>query len=247
MRRYSRVMDEERLVQPGLSTIYTGKNPLIDIIAVDGPDEDVFESFTSKNGTFWLEDKDMLPKDIPSCRILTFRYSTSHYSDPAIVLVEDLVADRDEISKRRPIIFLCHSSGGTLVRDALAYSESHEGREKRTESTRSICVSTFGLLLFDDGSLLKTGLKLLQIIPNNFQKFCDHIASEAPYSSADSRSEDISEILGYNRITEEHQDKCKFSSRASSGYKKAVQTLLQYSDEASRAIPYRWEVKGYGS
>ena len=64
------------------------------IIAVHGPDEDVFESFTSKNGTFWLGDKDMLPKGIPSCRILAFNYSTPHGSDPAIELAEELAADR---------------------------------------------------------------------------------------------------------------------------------------------------------
>lgn len=75
---------------------------------------------------------------------------------------------------------------------ALAYSESHDGREKRTEFIRSIRISTFGLLFLDDGGLLKTRSKLLQIIPNSFQSFRDYIASEAPCSSAGSRSEDVS-------------------------------------------------------
>lgn len=35
------------------------------IIAVDGPDEDVFESFTSRNGAFWLRDKICFQKMFP--------------------------------------------------------------------------------------------------------------------------------------------------------------------------------------
>ncbi|ODM19336.1 hypothetical protein SI65_05954 [Aspergillus cristatus] len=115
----------------------------------------------------------MLPKDVPNCRILTFSYFMPHDSDPAIKLTEELAADRGGRAKERPIVFLCNSSGGALVRDALAYSESYDDGEKEEAHTPSIHVSTFGLLVFDNGGLLYTGSKFLQIVPSSFQRFCD--------------------------------------------------------------------------
>lgn len=82
----------------------------------------------------------------------------------AQTLVQDLFADRNvscfassmkfptlmhsklEDATERPIIFLCASLGGIIVKRALAYSESRQG--PKTSHLHSIYTSTYGLLFF---------------------------------------------------------------------------------------------------
>ncbi|KAK0714744.1 ribonuclease-like protein p/mrp subunit [Lasiosphaeris hirsuta] len=137
-----------------LTEIYCGHDPVVDIVAVHGLNGDAFRTFTSKTlGQCWLSDPDMLPRDLPSCRVLTFSYpatvanvlgktSSDRILQHAQTLVAELVADRELADAvDRPIIFVCHSLGGIL---ALVYSASRTGN--RIEHLRSIFVSTYGIL-----------------------------------------------------------------------------------------------------
>ena len=102
---------------------------LASIIAVHGLNGDAFETWTTKNtGRFWLRDTDILPADLKRARILTFSYNASTSAllgktssdrilQHAHTLVAELVADRElEDAVERPIIFLCHSLGGIVVK-----------------------------------------------------------------------------------------------------------------------------------
>ncbi|KAH8422390.1 uncharacterized protein LDX57_000147 [Aspergillus melleus] len=100
----------------------------------------------------------MLPKDLPDCRVLTFSYpasvaavfgrtSSDTILQHATTLVQELAADRQiERATERPIIFLCHSLGGIIVKRALIYSESRKA--KKSEHIHSIFVSTYGIMFF---------------------------------------------------------------------------------------------------
>lgn len=149
--------EEERAT---LTTVFNGDDPVVDIVAVHGLNGDAFKTFTAeKSGTFWLGDKDMLPQDLKGrCRILTFSYpasvtallgrtSSDRILQHATTLVAELVADREgEGATERPLLFLCHSLGGIIVKRALIYSASRTG--PMVEHIRSIYVSTYGIVFF---------------------------------------------------------------------------------------------------
>ncbi|KAK4446131.1 ribonuclease-like protein p/mrp subunit [Podospora aff. communis PSN243] len=140
-----------------LTEIYRGADPAVDIVAVHGLNGDAFRTFTSQtSGRCWLDDPEMLPKDLPNCRVLTFSYpatvanvlgktSSDRILQHAQTLVAELVADRElENAVQRPIIFVCHSLGGIIVKRALVYSASRTAQ--KIEHLRSVFVSTYGVL-----------------------------------------------------------------------------------------------------
>ena len=97
----------------------------VDVVAVHGLQGDAFKTWECSNGTLWL--RDYLPKEIPSARIMTFGYdstvafsnSVARIEDKALDLLNRLGVQRDENIGRRPVIFICHSLGGILVKKAL--------------------------------------------------------------------------------------------------------------------------------
>lgn len=70
----------------------------------------------------WL--RDFLPQQIPHARIMSFGYdsgvlfskSTSNIGTFAEQLLELLLSMRVNVSATRPIIFICHSLGGIVVK-----------------------------------------------------------------------------------------------------------------------------------
>ncbi|KAI1751951.1 ribonuclease-like protein p/mrp subunit [Xylaria castorea] len=142
-----------------LTEVYRGENPEIDIVAVHGINGDAFNTFSSKsNNRFWLGDHDMLPRDVKNSRIMTYRYpasvatilggtSSDRILQHAQTMIAELVADRElEDATERPIIFVCHSLGGIIVKRALVYSASRTSRH--INHLHSIYVSTYGILFF---------------------------------------------------------------------------------------------------
>ncbi|KAI0502713.1 ribonuclease-like protein p/mrp subunit [Xylaria bambusicola] len=142
-----------------LTVVYQGDNPEIDIIAVHGINGDAVHTFSSKsNNRFWLSDDDMLPRDVKNARIMTYSYpasvtallggtSSDRILQHAQTMIAELVADRElEHATERPIIFICHSLGGIVVKRALVYSASRTA--SHIKHLRSIYVSTYGMLFF---------------------------------------------------------------------------------------------------
>lgn len=101
--------------------------PAIDIVAVHGLGGDAFATWThAKSKKFWL--RDFLRQQIPDARIMTFGYnadaafgqSTAEIIDHAKSLLASLVDKREEADEiHRPLMFIAHSLGGIVVKQAL--------------------------------------------------------------------------------------------------------------------------------
>ncbi|KAK7402702.1 hypothetical protein QQX98_011566, partial [Neonectria punicea] len=106
----------------------------VDIVALHGLSGDAFKTWTDEDDHLWL--RDSLPEHIPNARIMTFGYdsalknSTSRMTilDFAQDLLTRLVMERQDPSeKERPIIFLCHSLGGIVAKQALIMAHVQDG------------------------------------------------------------------------------------------------------------------------
>ncbi|KAF6228261.1 hypothetical protein HO133_007991 [Letharia lupina] len=141
----------------GLTELYRGDDPVVDIVAVHGLNGDPFRTWTTGGSEkMWLKDLDLLPSNLKNSRILTYGYdanvtamfgktSSDRILQHAHTLIAQLVADRElEDATQRPIIFVCHSLGGIVVKRAIAYSASRTS--KSIQHVHSIYVSTFGIL-----------------------------------------------------------------------------------------------------
>lgn len=141
----------------GLIEVYRGSDPIVDVVAVHGLNGHPLKTWTTeKTKKCWLKDEDLLPGYLKQSRILTFGYnaavaallgktSSDRILQHAHTLVAELVADRElEGASQRPIIFVCHSLGGIIVKRALAYSASRTS--KLVQHLHSVFVSTYGIL-----------------------------------------------------------------------------------------------------
>lgn len=116
------------------------------IVAVHGLGGHLFRTWTHKSQCCWL--RDLLPEDIPDARIMTFGYdanvigsSMNTFKDSAQLLLQHLLLKRDpelvcgstmkvlkeknlflnfnpKIPSSRPILFICHSLGGLVAKQA---------------------------------------------------------------------------------------------------------------------------------
>lgn len=116
-----------------LSTDECEKN--IDVVAVHGLQGDAYKTWEHENGSLWL--RDFLPTDIPHARIMTFGYdstiafskSVAKIEDKALELLNWLSAKRSPTAPgglSRPIIFICHSLGGILVKKTLIIAHERD-------------------------------------------------------------------------------------------------------------------------
>ncbi|KAJ6780959.1 hypothetical protein PWT90_06022 [Aphanocladium album] len=102
----------------------------VDIIAVHGLGGDAFKTWTHQpTGKLWL--RDFLPGFLPSCRVYTFGYpaklhdvnvsaGVQDFARQLLSSVRNLMEDSSEAP--RPIIFVCHSLGGIVCKQALVYA-----------------------------------------------------------------------------------------------------------------------------
>ncbi|KAI9710443.1 MAG: hypothetical protein M1812_007411 [Candelaria pacifica] len=145
----------------GIHEVFAGEDPIIDIVAVHGLNGHPFKSWTTRGEEgsqqrCWLSDQDLLPRALKQARILTWGYnanvtallgatSSDRILNHAQTLVAQLEADRSlENASRRPVVFVCHSLGGIIVKKALAYSASRTS--KHIKHLHSIYVSTYAIL-----------------------------------------------------------------------------------------------------
>ncbi|KAL4962580.1 uncharacterized protein BDV14DRAFT_178258 [Aspergillus stella-maris] len=135
----------------GITPLYEAPTAEVDVIAVPGLGSNAIGSWKSPSSNrLWL--RDFLPDDVPNIRILIYGYDTSLLGNDAKESIEDLgsrflesiKAFRSDITHRRPIIFIGHSLGGLLIKEALV-----RAREKsEDEKNLAVSKSCYGLLLF---------------------------------------------------------------------------------------------------
>ncbi|THV51253.1 hypothetical protein BGAL_0117g00080 [Botrytis galanthina] len=127
-----------------------GESPYrIDIVALHGIKGDAFRTWTEKNEdgvkNMWL--RDQLPNELPGARIFSFGYDanvlfsrgTGTIEDFATNLLEDLVRERkDDSNRKRRIIFICHSMGGIVLKNALIKAVDNNLYKNTFASTSAI-------------------------------------------------------------------------------------------------------------
>ncbi|GAP91029.2 putative cytochrome P450 [Rosellinia necatrix] len=152
--------DEEKIC--GIKEVYrpADDDAEIDIVAVHGLNGDALRTWTSrKNGVCWLYHPDFLPRYVRNARVLVWGYNSSFGTltgvEPsenrihhhAQTLVAQLYADRKlENMTEKPIIFLCHSLGGLVVKRALSYA--HSRSSDKLAHLHTIFTCTYGMLFF---------------------------------------------------------------------------------------------------
>ncbi|KAL8294757.1 hypothetical protein RB600_000626 [Gaeumannomyces tritici] len=136
----------------GITPLYEGKSGAdVDVIAVPGLGSHALGSWKSPNSDdVWL--RDFLPKDVPNIRVLLYGYDTTLTDNRLKQSIEDLGATfleqviafraRDGTS-RRPIIFIGHSLGGLLIKEALVRT-----RNLSNDAYSNLSKACFGMLLF---------------------------------------------------------------------------------------------------
>ncbi|OQE15875.1 hypothetical protein PENSTE_c026G03081 [Penicillium steckii] len=165
----------------GLKLLYDGEQAIVDIIAVHGLNGHREKSWTALNGVAWLQS--ILPKDLPNSRIFTWGYETPA-SDVAFdvpvfqTVSEKLVQDLNDmreatVTVSRPIIFIAHSQGGTIVKSAILYSEQGKnGENGASTDLHDIAKSTHGNIFMGTPELDSrlSGLKsYISLIENSNQ------------------------------------------------------------------------------
>ncbi|KAI4157359.1 MAG: hypothetical protein LQ342_008341 [Letrouitia transgressa] len=111
----------------GITPLYeASKDVDVDVIAVPGLGGHTIGSWKSPSGNdVWL--RDYLPDDVPNIRVLLYGYDTSLLRNKSKDSIEDLgrrfleliQAFRTDNASRRPVIFIGHSLGGLLIKEAL--------------------------------------------------------------------------------------------------------------------------------
>ena len=116
------------------------------IIAIHGLNGNLYTTWTDGD-RLWL--RDFLPTAIPEARIFTFGYnaglaftrSVSNVDDYARILLERLMAARRKSAgTKRPIVFICHSLGGIVMKKALVIA--HE----RSDRYQSLSSEVYGVI-----------------------------------------------------------------------------------------------------
>ncbi|KAL4926264.1 LipA and NB-ARC domain protein [Aspergillus undulatus] len=167
-----------RIRQFGLNVVYESPNALVDIVFVHGLNGHPHRTWlSSKTNTFWPVD--LLPNVLSQnrVRILTYGYNANVTSftdgtskdrilNHSETLAASLAANRTiKNCTERPIIFVCHSLGGLVVKRALIYSRSISN--EKVEHLRSVYVSTYGILFLgtphNGSEVAKWGLLLQNI------------------------------------------------------------------------------------
>ncbi|KAK3371804.1 hypothetical protein B0T24DRAFT_579256 [Lasiosphaeria ovina] len=136
----------------GITPLYEDpKGAHVDVVAVPGLGSHAIGSWKSpKSNDVWL--RDYLPGDLPNVRVLLYGYDTtlvnSNSRDSIETLGHRFLESIKEFRKssntdRRPVVFLGHSLGGLLIKEALVYASS-----RPDDPNVNIYKACYGLLFF---------------------------------------------------------------------------------------------------
>ena len=108
----------------GLHVLRSGVEPVnVDIVAVHGLEGHPYATWTHPNDHLWL--RDSLPDYLPNTRVMTFGYDAAIFTKSVADVRDTARALLSELNTRRkgcqgrPIMFICHSLGGVIFKEAL--------------------------------------------------------------------------------------------------------------------------------
>jgi hypothetical protein len=124
----------------------------VDIVAVTGLGGHALGSFRSADGlSVWL--RDFAPEDIPRARFITYGYDTAVVASDnnqgvhelARTLLDGLVIFRQRTqTQQRPLLFVCHSLGGVVLKEALVMSS--KATDAKHKKLLEVMTVTYGLV-----------------------------------------------------------------------------------------------------
>ena len=94
---------------------------------VHGLNGDPFETWKDQDsGVFWPQE--LLPAELPGARVMSFGYNADIHNNTSVAgirgnaknLLHILQQKREKIGSTNPIVFLAHSLGGLIVKQASA-------------------------------------------------------------------------------------------------------------------------------
>jgi hypothetical protein len=150
----------------GFTPLYDPEDANVDVVAVTGLGGHALGSFRSADGlSVWL--RDFAPDDIPRARFITYGYDTavvaSHSNqgvhELAHTLLDGLVTFRQRTqTQQRPLLFVCHSLGGVVLKEALVMSS--KVTDAKQKKLLEVMTMTYGLVFMGVPNL---GLKHNQL------------------------------------------------------------------------------------
>ncbi|KAF2029167.1 hypothetical protein EK21DRAFT_68331 [Setomelanomma holmii] len=102
----------------------------VDIVAIHGLNGDAYTTWQHENGTLWL--RDLLPSNVPGSRVFTYGYPSELFWSSSVATLQDysrnLLSSLTAIleGKQRSIIFVCHSLGGLVCKQALVLAHEDD-------------------------------------------------------------------------------------------------------------------------
>lgn len=137
----------ERPKGTGLYILCESPGAEIDVVAVHGLNpknnsNHAFDTWT-KGNTLWL--RDMLPERLSKpVRVMLFAYNSSPAINASAIKLDDhsrnllqwLSSKRPQKHHQRPLVFICHSLGGLVVKQALVEAKLDESYTSIIKSTR---------------------------------------------------------------------------------------------------------------
>jgi len=150
----------------GFTPLCDPEDAEVDIVAVTGLGGHALGSFRSASGaTVWL--RDFAPQDVPRARFVTYGYNTGVVASDsnqgvrelAHTLLDSLAIFRQRTqTQKRPLLFVCHSLGGVVLKEALVMSS--KATEAKHEKLLEVMTVTYGLVFMGVPNL---GLKHSQL------------------------------------------------------------------------------------
>ncbi|RFN46776.1 protein serac1 [Fusarium flagelliforme] len=233
------------------TSVYTHPEAKVDIVLVHGLNGQPDTTWTANNNVFWP--LDLLPAALKDshANIMVYGYNADVYSScndrtpssnfihqHAQSLVTNLTFHRrSEGTFKNPIIWVCHSLGGILVKRALLYSS--DTHEPHLQDLRSIFVSTFGLIFLGTphiGSDAASWGLVLQAMADAV------IPKRVTIVDANSAGPLLPGVTYYG-IEATHSNMCKFESTSSPGFRNIATTIHQWVNKAPYLVQGRWFIE----
>ncbi|KAK1579705.1 uncharacterized protein LY79DRAFT_652008, partial [Colletotrichum navitas] len=212
----------------GITPLYEDTNGVaVDIVAVPGLGSHPLGSWKSPhNDDVWL--RDFLPKDVPNIRVLIYGYDTTlpgsrskqSIEDLGGTLVERLVEFRARDSTtRRPLIFIGHSLGGLLIKEALI-----RARNSRDVQIADLAKTCYALLFFGVPNLGLRNEQLRTMV-------CGQPNEALVHDLVVDNDSEASTFL--KRLADDFAEKCKDHYRVMSFFERMLSPTVQRDDEGN--------------